>query len=416
MKKYIFIALAVLSALLVLGGGIYYACKPTDAYLDGATNKEMRDTLCNLIENQYADLKPNMSIYVYDLTENAHIFGYNFDEPLRPASCMKLLTVYTAYTQLSRRYRTFDDSLFVSGTIQNSVLKGDIIFKASYDPTLMNCEKMARKIKECGIKKIEGDLKFRLIIKNSMDKGADIPAKDIPVLYRGYEYVMKDFKTQLNKIGIKQEGKSQLLDWETVKYVGEQAKCIGDWHVDLNDVMAELMLKSDNRYAEALLYCISNIKGLAMDGNGHGPAVIEKTMKNNFKLLNISRYTFDDGSGLSYKNKLSARLLVNVLKASYKNSSFYAFLMNKALPMVSSNSSRKGTLKKRMIGTSAENNVHAKTGTLWKIPTSSLAGYCTAKNGHTLCFAIICNGTSEDNALVERFRAFQNDFCVVMCD
>ena len=68
-----------------------------------------------------------------------------------------------------------------------------------------------------------------------------------------------------------------------------------------------------------------------------------------------------------------------------------------------------GTLKGRMKNTVAERNVHAKTGSVSGI--SSLAGFCTAPNGHELCFAIINQGVSR----MSDGRGLQDQLCVAMC-
>ena len=68
-----------------------------------------------------------------------------------------------------------------------------------------------------------------------------------------------------------------------------------------------------------------------------------------------------------------------------------------------------GTLKKRMKGSFTRDNVKAKTGTLTGI--SSLAGYCQAANGHTLCFAIINQGVMHGR----NGRAFQDRVCTILC-
>ena len=69
-----------------------------------------------------------------------------------------------------------------------------------------------------------------------------------------------------------------------------------------------------------------------------------------------------------------------------------------------------GTLEKRMCRTAADGNVRAKTGTVSGI--SSLAGYCTAANGHMLAFAVINQGVMRN----QRGRDFQDRLCVVLCE
>jgi D-alanyl-D-alanine carboxypeptidase/D-alanyl-D-alanine-endopeptidase (penicillin-binding protein 4) len=68
-----------------------------------------------------------------------------------------------------------------------------------------------------------------------------------------------------------------------------------------------------------------------------------------------------------------------------------------------------GTLEKRMRKTVAAGNVRAKTGTLTGI--ISLAGYCTAANGHPLAFAIINQGVLKGKDA----RDFQDKVCEVLC-
>lgn len=49
-----------------------------------------------------------------------------------------------------------------------------------------------------------------------------------------------------------------------------------------------------------------------------------------------------------------------------------------------------GSLRRRMIGTAAHNNVRGKTGTLRNV--SSLGGYVTTRDGELLAFTILSNG------------------------
>ena len=68
-----------------------------------------------------------------------------------------------------------------------------------------------------------------------------------------------------------------------------------------------------------------------------------------------------------------------------------------------------GTLSKRMQRGYAYGNVHAKTGTVTGV--SALAGYCTAANGHILCFSIINMGIRNAST----GRRFQDKICQALC-
>jgi D-alanyl-D-alanine carboxypeptidase/D-alanyl-D-alanine-endopeptidase (penicillin-binding protein 4) len=58
-----------------------------------------------------------------------------------------------------------------------------------------------------------------------------------------------------------------------------------------------------------------------------------------------------------------------------------------------------GTLAGRMKGSAAENNVHAKTGTMTNV--SSISGYLRTADGEMLAFAIAANNFIASRGLVE---------------
>jgi D-alanyl-D-alanine carboxypeptidase len=68
-----------------------------------------------------------------------------------------------------------------------------------------------------------------------------------------------------------------------------------------------------------------------------------------------------------------------------------------------------GTLKNRMVGTQAEGNVFAKTGTLNGV--SALSGYCIDKDNEVLIFFIVMNGFGGN---ANNMRSIQDDFAVTL--
>jgi D-alanyl-D-alanine carboxypeptidase/D-alanyl-D-alanine-endopeptidase (penicillin-binding protein 4) len=91
-----------------------------------------------------------------------------------------------------------------------------------------------------------------------------------------------------------------------------------------------------------------------------------------------------DGSGLSRRNAISAEALVAILQRMYDAAGTSPWMTG--LPVAG----RDGTLAGRMVGTAAEGNVSAKTGTMSNI--RSLAGYARTRDGENLAFAIIADG------------------------
>jgi D-alanyl-D-alanine carboxypeptidase/D-alanyl-D-alanine-endopeptidase (penicillin-binding protein 4) len=92
-----------------------------------------------------------------------------------------------------------------------------------------------------------------------------------------------------------------------------------------------------------------------------------------------------DGSGLSVDDRLTARSMVQLLDFAHRapwGPEFHA-----SLPVAGES----GTQRKRMKGSPAQGNLHAKTGTTNDV--IALAGYVTATDGEVLAFSFLYNGT-----------------------
>jgi D-alanyl-D-alanine carboxypeptidase/D-alanyl-D-alanine-endopeptidase (penicillin-binding protein 4) len=95
-----------------------------------------------------------------------------------------------------------------------------------------------------------------------------------------------------------------------------------------------------------------------------------------------------DGSGLSRLNLVSARDMTALLVAARREAWFQQFY--DALPIAGvADRLTGGSLRFRMVGTPAERNVRAKTGTLTGV--STLSGYATGQGGALLAFSILIN-------------------------
>ncbi|MCU0627629.1 MAG: D-alanyl-D-alanine carboxypeptidase/D-alanyl-D-alanine-endopeptidase [Gemmatimonadaceae bacterium] len=101
-----------------------------------------------------------------------------------------------------------------------------------------------------------------------------------------------------------------------------------------------------------------------------------------------------DGSGLSTLDRVSARALVQTL--AFMDRGRHRTLWHASLPLAGES----GTLRTRLLGTAAQANLHAKTGTTNDIV--ALAGYVTARNGELLAFAMLYNGSDRWRAGVLR--------------
>jgi D-alanyl-D-alanine carboxypeptidase/D-alanyl-D-alanine-endopeptidase (penicillin-binding protein 4) len=105
-----------------------------------------------------------------------------------------------------------------------------------------------------------------------------------------------------------------------------------------------------------------------------------------------------DGSGLTRRNRLTARALTSTLQKVQTEPWFAAF--HAALP-VAGNPDRMtgGTLRSRMRGTRAADNAHAKTGTMTGV--TALSGYVTGADGRRYVFSMVSNHSGASPRPVE---------------
>jgi PBP4 family serine-type D-alanyl-D-alanine carboxypeptidase len=139
------------------------------------------------------------------------------------------------------------------------------------------------------------------------------------------------------------------------------------------------------------------ILGLEFRGEGtfaKGKEVVEETLTG----MGIARedYSYADGSGLSRMNLVSADVLAGILKHMYRHPHFPVFYDSLSIAGVD------GTLKARMKGSKAENNLHAKTGTLTNI--SSISGYIRSADGEMLAFSIMANNFLASKNIAESIQ------------
>jgi D-alanyl-D-alanine carboxypeptidase/D-alanyl-D-alanine-endopeptidase (penicillin-binding protein 4) len=103
-----------------------------------------------------------------------------------------------------------------------------------------------------------------------------------------------------------------------------------------------------------------------------------------------------DGSGLSRYDYISPRTVVRILDAMRKSRAFQVYY--DALPIAGVD----GTIRNRMKGTPAENNVRAKTGSV--ALSRSLSGYVTTADQHMLIFSFLSNNWTVPTRETERVQ------------
>ncbi|MFJ6195426.1 D-alanyl-D-alanine carboxypeptidase/D-alanyl-D-alanine-endopeptidase [Micromonospora sp. NPDC092111] len=209
----------------------------------------------------------------------------------------------------------------------------------------------------------------------------DPPASDWLTVWEPTGYAADVFRDALRRHGVRLLGRT-VLGRATP---ADAAPVARHDSMTLAELMVPFLKLSNNGHAEVLTKEI----GRVISGAGSWPA----------GLTAISEYVADtgmdtgtlrqrDGSGLSRRNLIPADEFVALLAAVRREPWFDTWYA--ALP-IAGNAERfvGGTLRSRMRGTPAANNVHAKTGSLTGV--SSLAGYATDADGRLLAFSVVLN-------------------------
>ncbi len=174
--------------------------------------------------------------------------------------------------------------------------------------------------------------------------------------------------------------------------------------VPLSVIAAQTLKPSQNLYTELILRTL----GTVVLPQATSPAPIQRSDSNEAAEVPISQaknsesdgidvvkgflsqagldpttLNLTDASGLSRSDLITADATVQLL--TYMRRHRYATAFREALPVAGAD----GTLRNRMKGTAAQNNLRAKTGTLSS--ASSLSGYVTTASGEELVFSIMVN-------------------------
>ena len=368
----------------------------------------------------------HFGILIVDPASGDTLYSRNASKVMMPASNMKILTGAVALAQLGADYR-YTTRFATRGKVSRGVLKGDLVVIGNGDPTVsdrmrngdaMNALRdMGDSLRAHGITRIEGRLVpggdafpgtnygygwemgylddyyaapvDELNYSEGMDK---VPAKTIAGKDTLVEVVSRHplrsymfyLHRALGERGIRVKGgpgdSTTRADTSGLQTIFEFKS------LPLKDILFVLENPSQNQTGEILLRSL----GLEKTGYGlpdSGIAVMERQLvewgieKDGFQIV--------DGSGLARRDLISPetviRTLVVMLRPEYRD----VFLASLATP------GGPGTLRSRLKGTPAANNLKAKTGSIGN--ARSLAGYINTADGRPLVFAMLLNNYTVDS-------------------
>ena len=213
-------------------------------------------------------------------------------------------------------------------------------------------------------------------------------------VYNPAMFFIELFKEALNKKDIGFKGKIFLAD--TPDYARE----LYTFNRPLKEIIQGINKKSYNLGAEMLLYVMAAKYFGKPATAANGVKMVDSLISGIG--MEPNAYRIVDGSGVSHYNLVSAELLLSVLKFIYYQKPEIFNSIYSSLPVAGVD----GTLKKRMLNTAAEGNVHAKTGSLSGV--SSLAGYLKNKNNNLIAFSIMIENFVGSSKTA---RDFQDKIC-----
>jgi len=211
-----------------------------------------------------------------------------------------------------------------------------------------------------------------------------------PTLFAAYL-----FRQTLGQAGITVQGKAVDID-SLPGFAYDPASCrvlASYLSPPLSELVTTINKVSQNLYAELLLRTL----GAECKGTGdaaHGAEVVKEVMVDfgvDPEVINMV-----DGSGLSRLDMVTPKAVVALLRGMRRHPCGDGFY--NSLPIAGVD----GTIRGRMRGTAAENNVRAKTGFIGHV--RSLSGYVRTADQEELAFSMIANNYTAPTSLANNLQ------------
>jgi len=305
-----------------------------------------------VFSNLAADPKlKNPSVILIDASTNEVVFEANSYAMRKPASTLKLLAGVSVARYLDPEMR-FQTSLALSDQPNSVVIQGDM------DPWATFNAANAKRLGQTSLKY----LAYRAHTELEAQAGA--PVKKMTIYYNGiYDSEAKGMKVYLKTRKVYAIVKP-VSAIEAQNLTSEPV--LNSASPTVHQMTHFFMQWSDNVLSERLSRLAAKAAGF--NSNAEGISEVYKSVLAEME-IDSSKLVVKDGSGLSHENRLTARLLGELLIKIHKDPQYAAII--ESLPDGGIN----GTLNERFLETApqAVGLVHAKTGTL--NGTVSLAGY-----------------------------------------
>lgn len=372
-----------------------------------ATSKE---EIANKIREVVSNLPANTisGILIYNPLMQDTVFALNESTPMTPASLTKLFTTSTSLGIMGGDHKLSTKLLSDDNSFKDGVLNGNLFIKGFGNSlfTDSDLEYFVNELVKKGITVITGsvigdDTYFDDIYVREdwiEGEGANIRLPPISALVldrnrttvrkkirRRYRYISENVNDPpifaSNKLTAK-------LKISGIEVMGKPIKgktpsnvyLLAEKNVSLKELIALINKHSDNFLAECLFKTLG-AEASGVQGNSFfSQQAIQKFLNDNS--IFSAGTEIVDGSGISRSDQATPLAINGVLEKMYFDLVHFDDFYNSL-----SIAGVDGTLRGRMMNTSAGNNFRGKTGTLNGV--SGLAGYLTTAEGEDLIVTII---------------------------
>ena len=395
-----------------------------------SSKEEIKGIIANIVGKLPAST--NVGIIIYNPLTQDTIFQKNAFVSMTPASNTKLFTTATALSLLGGDFPLFTKIMTNDLNIKNGVINGDIFIKGYGNSTftVSDLEVMVNTIKSKGIRKITGriigddtyfdDVYFRgdwitdevanvslpPISAIVIDRNREVTYKKIRRRTKSYTTNVSDPPLHAAKL-LKEKLAAEGIEVGGICMKGEtpgNAVTLAESKIILRNLISLINKHSDNFLAECLFKTIGAESSKQQGNSFYSTQAITNFLEENGVYLKGSSIL--DGSGISRFDQVTPISIAGILEKMYFDiANFEDYYKSLSIAGVD------GTLRNRFTGTSAENNLHGKTGTLDGI--SSLSGYLTTAKGDDLIISIIMAFDKKGN----RFHhAIQDEIVKILTD
>jgi D-alanyl-D-alanine carboxypeptidase/D-alanyl-D-alanine-endopeptidase (penicillin-binding protein 4) len=359
----------------------------------------------------------NISIQIASATKYDLLYSYKPEAKMIPASITKVITAATAFYTLGANYE-FKTVIYTDdNNINDGVINGNLYLKGYGDPDLSSYDivQVAKTIVGKNIRNITGNIVYDDTYLDNEHYGlANYYTSDTKLTYWPYVCALSLDKNKGSSNPaysaaklLNDELSSQNIKLDGIIVAGvtpSNSKEITYVSRSMIDVLYNMNKISDNQSAITVFKVVgANYKSPPGTLKNGTAAVIDFLTS-----IGVTRSNYEilEGSGLTRYNFVTSDLYMQLLKYMFDDvKNFDAFYSTLPIGGID------GTLKDRMIGTEAEKNVHAKTGTINGV--STLTGYAISRDNEPIIFYIAMNDGFGMNS--KPYRKKQDDICDIIC-